>query len=57
MILTLDKDPAASMLFNSARQTCEEYMTIFIDVPLKSMLNVQLEMSKKNNISLINKLN
>ena len=29
MILTLDKDPATSTLFNSARQTCEEYMIFF----------------------------
>ena len=57
MVETLDKDPAASTLFNSARQTCEEYMIIFIDVPLKSMLNVQVQMSKKNNILLNNQLN
>ena len=58
MILTLDKDPATSTLFNSARQTCEEYMIfLFIEVPLKSMLNVQVQMSKKNNILLNNQLN
>jgi len=57
MVETLDKDPAASTLFNSARQTCEEYMIFFIEVPLKNMLNVQLQMSKKKNISLNNKLN
>ena len=57
MVETLDKDPAASTLFNSARQTCEEYMIFFIEVPLKNMLNVQLQMSKKKNISLNIKLN
>ena len=57
MILTLDKDPAVSTLFNSARQTCEEYMIFFMEVPLKSMLNVQVQMSKKNNILLNNQLN
>ena len=29
MILTLDKYPAASMLFNSARKACEAYIIFF----------------------------
>ena len=57
MILTLDKYPAASMLFNSARKTCDTYMIFFIAIPLESILSVWLQMSKKNNISLNNKLN
>ena len=57
MILTLDKDPTASTLFNSARKTCEAYMIFFIEIPLESMLSVWLQMSKKKNISLNNKLN
>ena len=57
MILTLDKDPTASTLDNSERQTCEAYMIFFIAIPLESMLSVWLQMSKQNNISLNNKLN
>ena len=57
MILTLDKYSAASMLFNTARKTCEAYMIFFIAIPLEIMLCAQLQMSKNNNTSLNNKLN
>ena len=57
MILTLDKYPTASMLFNSARKTCEAYMIFFIAIPLEIMLHAWLQMLKRNNTSLNNKLN
>ena len=57
MILTLDKDPTTSTLFNSARKTYEAYMIFFIAIPLEIMLRAWLQMLKKNNTSFNNKLN
>ena len=58
MILTLDKDLTASMLFNSGRKACEAYMIFFlIAIPFGMHVKCAATNVKRNNKLLNNKLN